>query len=170
VYTPWKQRWRISTPQPPDRPVQDLALSDCRAETWRTVVPAVWPTVPGLVDVHALAGGQAGTIWAQGEIEVPAAMSVELLLGTDHPCRIWIGKQLAATVPTAHHPVLKDGYTFPVTLPAGQRTITIALDWRGGQGRGFFLRFRRPGAPTPPTRLDALQVELPLVEPEPIAR
>jgi len=170
VYTPWKQCWRISTPQPVERPVQELALRDCRAETWRTVVPAAWPTVPGLVDVQALAGEQAGTIWAQGEIQVPAAMTIELLLGTDFPCRIWIGKQLAATVPTAQGPVVKDGFTFPVTLPAGRRTLTIALDRRGGQGRGFFLRFRRTGATATPTRLDAIHVELPRVEPEPGAR
>ena len=170
LHTPWKHQWRLSPPQPLPRPVQELELKDCQARTWRDPAPMTWPAVPDFLDLHALDGDQGGMVWARGEIEVPVAMTVELLLGTDGPFRIWIGQRVAATQPTAANPAAKDAYTFPVELPAGRQTITLAFDRREGQGWGFFLRFRRPGAPGTSPRCGLPQVELPTVDPKPVRK
>jgi len=166
LHTPWIHRWRISAAQPLERPISLVELADCVVQAWRDPAPMTWPAVPDFVDIHALDGDQDGMVWAQSDIDVPVAMSVELLLGTDGPCRIWIGERLAVTQPAAVNPASKDTYTFPVELPPGRQTITLAFDRRDGLAWGFFLRFRRPGATAKLARNALPQVELPIVNPE----
>ena len=170
LHTPWKHQWRLSAPQPRLRPVQELELKDCQVRTWRDPAPMTWPAVPDFVNIHALDADQGAMVWAKGEIEVPVAMAVALLLGTDGPCRIWIGKRVVATQPTAANPAAKDAYVFPMELPAGRQSITVAFDRREGRGWGFYLRFRRPGALDTSPRCGLPQVELPAVDPKPVTR
>lgn len=168
LHTPWKHQWRISPPQPLDRPVHKLELNDCKAAEWRHAAPMTWPAVPDFVDIHALDGDRGAMVWATGDIEVPVAMAVELLLGTDGPCRIWIADRVVATQPTAGNPATRDVYAFPVQLPAGRQTITVAFDRRGGLGWGFFLRLRRSGVSGSSARGCLPPVEMPTIDPKPV--
>ena len=166
LHTPWKHRWRISAPQPLERPVRQLELGDCTARTWRDPVPMTWPAVPDFVNLHALDGDQGGMLWIKGEIDVPAPLSAELLLGTDGPCKIWIGNQPVAVQEDVQNPAARDRYAFPHELAPGRQTITIAFDRRGGKGWGFFLRFRRVSTQAAGGARGLPRIELPVVDPE----
>lgn len=140
--TDFVKTWRVTAAtsvEPPARAIEPPAADVAWSE------PKTFAN--GLVDYFHLHGPIPGLVYAEARIDVPRAMEVELLLGTDGPLKIWIGEQELVVVEKATNPCLADTLAFPVKLAAGAQSVRVAFCRRGGVAWGFFLRFRRPDRP-----------------------
>jgi hypothetical protein len=139
-HTPFKTAWELALAPVPAVPIAAAELP-AKATAW--VKSGRRFEADGLVSFHAVAPKQGGIMYARGGIEAPAAMTCDLLIGTDSPLKVWLDGQEVGIVPTATNPAIADSTRFPVTLTRGRHTLVVAHDRRDGIAWGFFLRLTR---------------------------
>lgn len=162
AYTPYKRRWAVSDTLPGGQPIGKYTLPDEIRLAWRERTERTsWDA--DFIDIHADAGG---LVFARGEIDFPSSVAMELLLGTDGPCKVWLGHKEIAMVAEATNPATKDKYVFPFTPDTGRQRITVAFERRGGKGWGFNLRIRRKDLRPTPEEQRARRELLPVMDPE----
>ncbi len=159
-FSPFKRRWQASAALPDELPIHEAALPDATLE-WR----ALHADDNQFVNSHLLDGNLGGLVYARGEIEVPTAMTVDLMLGPDGPGKVWVDDEVVGVIERAENPGRPYKQSFPVALAAGRHVVTIALNRRGGAAWGFSLRFRRTDESYSVEELQAAQALLPLVDP-----
>ena len=137
--------WRLTAALPEEPPARDIP-PPAAGVVWSE--PRNFTLMGGgFVDFYHISGKTPGLVYAEAAIDVPRAMEVELLLGTDGPLKIWIGGQEVVVVETATNPMVPDAYRFPLKLAAGPQSVRVGFCRRGGAAWGFILRFRRPDRP-----------------------
>lgn len=162
----FKKQWKVSNVLPDELPMRKVVLPDAATLSWRPVVINSRKFADiNFMDFHALDGETGGLVYARGEIEVPVAMTADILLGTDGPCKVWLDDDEVGLVKQAENPAIKDAYAFPITLTSGRRMITVAFNRRGGKAWGFFLRVKRTDVATfTPREIHRGAVVLPVMD------
>ncbi|CAM2767838.1 sialate O-acetylesterase [Rariglobus hedericola] len=97
----------------------------------------------GFINEHARWQKAEGHGYFAAKLTLAEAMKLEFLLGYDGPFRMWIDGKPFYTDIGGINPCLADEFSKTTTLPAGEHTLTVAMDLACGASWGFFLRLCR---------------------------
>ncbi|HSI07716.1 MAG: sialate O-acetylesterase [Rariglobus sp.] len=97
----------------------------------------------GFINEHGRWQKAKGHGYFAAKLTLAEAMKLEFLIGYDGPFRMWIDGAPFYTDIGGINPCLADEFSTTTTLPAGEHTLTVAMDLADGSSWGFFLRLCR---------------------------
>ena len=114
-----------------------------------------WRTVNALehqdfIDVHDVIAGRTGLVYFVKDIEVGPWDRVDLHLGHDGPVKVWWNGNEVFEGPGTT-PAVQDTTSLRLASKHGTNRLALALDTRGGEARGIFVRWDRAWEPTGPS-------------------
>jgi len=118
--TPFKTVWEIATEPAPAKPIAQAAMP---ADATRWLPDGRRFEKEGLVNFHAFAPNRGGIMYARGDIEAPADMTCDPLVGTDGPLKVWLDGNEVGTV---RRPAIRQSRTVFVSRC---RSHAVAIRW-----------------------------------------